>query len=165
MGVGKTSVGQVLARRCDMDFVDADTDIEKNAKMPISRIFHLHGEGHFRCLEYDFYLKLSYVQNTVIATGGGAILDERIRTILRKNTFVVYLMASPEVVYFRIAADESRPLLSGGDKKTIIADMLSEREALYRQTCHVVINTNNMDINECAEKVSQMFFDLTKRLR
>lgn len=159
MGAGKTSVGRVLAHLADMDFVDADNEIEKNVEMPVSRIFELHGEGHFRCLEYGFYRKISSLYNTVIATGGGAVLDERTRAILRENALVAYLATSPETIFTRID-DDSRPLLSGNSKMGEIAALMSKRDMLYRQTCHVAVNTDNLTIAACAQKV----LSLTKKL-
>ena len=159
MGVGKTSVGRVFAHLADMYFVDADAEIEKIAEMPISRIFDLHGEGHFRCLEYEFYHGMSFARDVVIATGGGAVLDTGIRTILRENALVVYLAASPKAIAARIGNDNSRPLLSGGNRLVKIAKMLDERDMLYRQTCHAVIDTEDISVEACAKNI----WDLTKK--
>ena len=160
MGAGKTSVGRALARFAEMDFIDADIEIEKNAEMPIPRIFKLHGEGHFRCLEYEFYRGISSLRNTVIATGGGAVLHKDTRAILRENALVVYLAASPETIFARIGDDEGRPLLSNSDKMPKIAALLAERDVLYRQTCHVTVDTDDLTIAACARNI----FGLTKKL-
>ena len=160
MGAGKTSVGRALARLAGMNFIDADIEIEKNAKMPVPRIFKLHGEGHFRCLEYDFYCKISSLRNTVIATGGGAVLRGDTRAVLRENALVVYLAASPETIFARIGDDNGRPLLNGNDKMAKISALLAERDALYRQTCHVTIDTEGLTIEACAQKI----LSLTKKL-
>ncbi|MDR2183469.1 MAG: shikimate kinase [Clostridiales bacterium] len=145
MGVGKTTIGRLLAPLVAMDFVDADTEIEKKAQMPIPHIFEQYGEGRFRCLEYEFYREvMPSIQNTVIATGGGAVLDARIRAILRENALVVYLVALPETIFARIGGDGNRPVLSGDDKLAQITALLAERDALYRQTCHVVVDSNNL---------------------
>jgi len=163
MGVGKTSIGRVLARLLNMDFVDADAEIEKISKMPIPRIFEIHGEGHFRCLEYEYYREIQPLRNTVIATGGGAILDERTRAGLRENALVVYLAASSKTVLTRIGDDNSRPLLSDGDKSKKISALMAERDSLYRQACHVAIDTDSLDIDVCAKKITQLYLGLTKR--
>jgi len=163
MGVGKTSVGQVLARLIGMDFIDADAKIEQKAQMPISRIFELYGEGHFRNLEHEFYSKISSMQNTVLATGGGAVLDSRTRDILRKNAMVVHLTASPEIIFMRLDGDNNRPLLLENNKLEKITKLLSERDDFYRRTCHITINTDVIDIIECAKIISQLVFGLTKK--
>jgi len=163
MGVGKTSIGRALARLLNMDFVDADAEIEKISKMPIPRIFEIHGEGHFRCLEYEYYREIQSLRNTVIATGGGAILDERTRAGLRENALIVYLVASPKAALARIGNDNSRPLLQTGNKSKKISALMAERDPLYRQTCHVAIDTDSLDIDTCAKKISQLHFELTKR--
>jgi len=164
MGAGKTSVGRVLAHLTKMSFVDADTQIEEIVKMPISHIFELCGEGHFRCLEYEFYRdNMPTMKNTVIATGGGAILDKRIRTILRENALTIYLEASPQAIISRIENDSSRPLLANCNKIAKIDALLTERDMLYRRTCHAIIDTSGANINVCAEKILSIVLSLTKK--
>lgn len=163
MGAGKTSVGQSLAHFANMDFIDIDAQIEKIAKMPIPHIFEMHGEGHFRYLEHEVYREMiPSLQNTVISTGGGAVLDERTRTILRENALIVYLTASPATILARIGGSDDRPLLRGSAKIAKIAKisaLMLEREDVYRSTCHFAVDTDTLSIDACAGKV----LGLTKR--
>ena len=170
MGVGKTSVGPIFANLVNKIFIDADTEIEKIAKMPVPRIFEKYGEGHFRRLEHEFYRKIllnGQSASAIIATGGGAVLDGRTGAILREETLVIYLAASSQTIFARIGNDinSSRPLLTGSDKMAEITALMAEREELYRQTCHFVIETDGLDIVACAEKCRQIVFDndLTSR--
>ena len=149
MGAGKTTVGRALAAAMGIDFVDMDAEVEKAAQMPISQIFAQHGEQYFRQLEFIHYQKIPLMGKSVIATGGGCVIDERNRAALKKHTVAVYLQASPGVLFRRIGADTSRPLLFGGDRFAKIHALLAEREILYRQTADFTVQTDSLDISDC----------------
>ncbi|MCL2376314.1 MAG: shikimate kinase [Defluviitaleaceae bacterium] len=153
MGAGKTSVSQALSQLNGIKFIDMDAEIEKTTQMPIPHIFDKYGEGHFRCLEHEFCQQIPFMDDVIIATGGGCILDSKNRDILRDNAWVVYLKASPATILARIGDDTSRPLLFGGDKLSKITALLAEREPLYLQTAHFTIETDGMDIITCAEQI------------
>ena len=159
MGAGKTSVGQALSHLIGTKFVDMDAEIEKAAQMPIPHIFDKYGEGHFRCLEYEFCKQIPSMDDVIIATGGGCILDERNRTVLRESAVVAYLKASPETIFERIGGDALRPLLMGGNKLDKITSLLAQRELLYAQTAHIIIKTDGRDIMACAEELSAQYVE------
>jgi len=159
MGAGKTSVGLALSRLTSMSFVDADIKIENSLQMPISRIFEKYGEGHFRSLEREFYSKLDFANGGIImATGGGAILDARTGATLRKHTTVVYLAARPQTILARIGQNDStRPLLQGDNVIDKIAALIAERDTLYREASHFIVDTNDLDVETCAKSILRFF--------
>ena len=161
MGVGKTSVAQILARTMGLQYVDMDAEIVKITQMPIPCIFAKYGEGHFRQLEHDFCRQIPYMGDAVISTGGGCIIDGRNRAILNQNTMVIHLKASPDTILRRVESDAARPLLSGGDKLTKIRTLMTERGPLYTQIMDFAIDTDDMDIASCAN----LILNLVQKLR
>jgi len=149
MGAGKTSVARALTQLSGMKFIDMDTEIEKMAQMTISEIFAKYGEAHFRQLEHQFCRQIPHMGNVIIATGGGCVVDDRNRAIIKENALVVYLKALPEIIYGRIKDDASRPLLFGEDKLVTIRAMIAEREPLYVQAMDFVVDTDGIDVAEC----------------
>ena len=130
MGAGKTSVGKILARRLDYNFYDTDIIIEEKTGLSIRKIFSLHGEEYFRCLEAEV-LKQIIEQNDdiVIATGGGIVLSDQNRYYLKKYTYPILLSVSPLAVHQRLKG-ENRPLL-GENTLEEIKKLMEEREEVY----------------------------------
>lgn len=131
MGSGKSAVGRELSCHLGRPLVDTDTEIEKIAGMTIADIFRTSGEREFRRLESLIVRKVASGCRQVISTGGGAILDPDNRQALGEKGILVWLKASPEEICRRLAATTDRPLLSGEDRLTRVARLLSERQALY----------------------------------
>ncbi|MFH1726973.1 MAG: shikimate kinase [Pseudomonadota bacterium] len=149
MGCGKTIVGQRLASHLKRDFYDIDGEIENNAGMTISQIFEKHSEGHFRQLEKTTILRVSKLDNVVIATGGGAILDEENKMALKENGKVVYLTWAFNDLWQYIENCSKRPLLKNKSKDEIEA-LFNERKKHYSKAADFSINCtpetyNNLD--------------------
>jgi shikimate kinase len=147
MGAGKTTIAHELARLMDMACFDMDGEIEKMAGMAISEIFARHGEAHFRRSEHEICQKISDLKNTVIATGGGAVLDGRNVDILHRTAVVFYLQASADKIFNNIGGDVGRPLLDKGDKMAIIEDLLARRHLLYEQAADYVVCTDFLTVD------------------
>lgn len=143
MGVGKTTIGRHLASTFKKDFLDTDQELEKRTGADISLIFEIEGESGFRKRESAILAELTKNKNLVLATGGGAILDEENRRLLRKNGFVLYLAADIETLVGRTKKDKSRPLLQTEDKRKTLTEMMSIRDPLYRQEADLIIKTDN----------------------
>ena len=111
MGTGKTSTGKLLSGRLAMPLVDVDEEIEAGTGISISRIFQQYGETYFRNLERETIAKLVQGENTIIATGGGAVLDPLNLMRLKETGIVVSLTASIEVILERTGHRNNRPLL------------------------------------------------------
>jgi shikimate kinase len=113
MGTGKSTIGKHIARRLKWPFVDADEEIVRRAGMPIPQIFAQYGEPHFRQIEREVCRELAARQQTVIATGGGMLVDPVNRDVMQANGLVVCLTATMKTLARRLRNDGSRPLASG----------------------------------------------------
>lgn len=137
MGAGKTTVGRLLARAAGFEFIDCDRELEARSGAAIATMFELEGEAGFRRREAALLDELTQRAGVVLATGGGAVLREDNRERLRSRGLVIYLQASADEIARRTAGDRSRPLLQGEDPRARIAELLREREPLYRATAHL----------------------------
>lgn len=131
MGTGKTCVGRLLAYRLNRPFIDTDKKIEAECGMPISDIFTVFGEAYFRRQEKMVISKVSRYTNSVIATGGGAVLYPANIARLKQNGVVIALTASLDAILERTGRRNIRPLLNCENRKGKIAGLLQEREKLY----------------------------------
>ncbi len=142
MGSGKTSVGRRLACVLKRDFFDSDFEIVARTGVAIDHIFDVEGEEGFRKRETKMLAELCEIQNIVIATGGGIVIKQENRELLKKNSFVVYLSSSIEQLVMRTAKSKSRPLLErSNNRKKTIRDLVEKREPLYQEVADVVIDT------------------------
>jgi shikimate kinase len=128
MGAGKSSIGRRLAARLAIPFVDADTEIESAAGMTISEIFSKHGEGYFRSGEARVIARLLDNGPSVLATGGGSIMDQNTRDLIRIKGISVWLKADLDVLMKRTKRRNDRPLAEK------IKDLLPLREPVYAQS-------------------------------
>lgn len=141
MGAGKTSVGRLLAKRLDKAFYDSDHVIEERTGVRIPVIFEIEGEAGFRARESTVIDELTRLDNIVLATGGGAVLSEQNRAALRARGTVVYLRASVDELWHRTRQDRNRPLLQTADPRARLAELLAQRDPLYREVAHIVMDT------------------------
>lgn len=140
MGSGKTTVGRALAHRLGLAFADADEEIISRSGVPISTIFEVEGESGFRHRERRVLVDLAKRRETVVATGGGAILDPENRQLMRQSGTVVYLHVGLEHLCRRTARDTSRPLLANAsDRRATLQALLTARDPLYREAAHLVV--------------------------
>ena len=160
VGAGKSTIGKQLAKELKLEFIDSDTVIEEKCGVDISWIFDLEGEEGFRRRESDVIADiLSEKQNIVLATGGGAILNAETRTLLSSRGKVVYLQATIEQQLERTSKDRKRPLLQVDDKKTVLKELMDDREPLYRSIADVVVKTNNATVKNIVNKISKFLVD------
>lgn len=131
MGVGKTSVGKRLAQRLHLPFVDADHEIEVAAGMPIPEIFARFGEPHFRDGERRVIARLVEGAPKVIATGGGAFMNEATRALLLSKADTVWINADIDTLAERVGRRDNRPLLAGKDAAATLRDLALVRNPVY----------------------------------
>jgi len=132
MGVGKTSIGRRLASRLGIAFVDADSEIEKAAGMSISDIFARHGEADFRSGEARVIARLLQSGPQVLATGGGAFMNEGTRAAIKARGVSVFLAAEFEVLMRRLAKRRSeRPMLQTDNPAQTLRQLLAQRDPVY----------------------------------
>jgi shikimate kinase len=146
-GGGKSTVGRHLARQLDRRFVDVDAEIEKRLGEPIRVFFEAHGELRFRELEQQVLAELMGAPDAVVATGGGAVLREANRAVLRNASTVIYLRSTPEELFRRLRHDTHRPLLQVRDPLRKLRELYRERDPLYRETAHFVIETGRPSVS------------------
>lgn len=141
MGAGKTTIGRTLARKLGVPFADSDQEIEKRCGISIPLIFELEGEAAFRQREVETVAALLTEPDLVLSTGGGAVGREETRERLKAEACVVYLHATPDVLYHRTRTDRNRPLLATGDRRATIERLYRERDPLYRDVATMIIET------------------------
>lgn len=134
MGVGKSTIGRLLARALDLQFLDCDRELEARNGVPVATIFELEGEAGFRRRESALLDELTQCPGIVLATGGGAVLLAENRQWLRQRGLVIYLQASVDEICRRTSRDRARPLLQAADPRARIEQLLAQREPLYAAT-------------------------------
>ncbi len=154
MGTGKTEAARALASKLGRKFVDLDEMIEEKEGKKIPEIFREQGENAFRELEKRALEKACREGNQVISCGGGVVIDEGNRKLLQEKTTLVCLTASEKTIFERVKNDLNRPLLSFGDARRKIREMLSERKPFYEIT-KIKIATDGFSAEETAGKIIQ----------
>jgi len=153
MGAGKTTIGRHLATLLHKQFVDVDHEIEKRTGVTIPVIFEIEGEVGFRRRESSAIEELTQGQNIVLATGGGAVLLEENRKLLKERGTVVYLQADIETLVERTRRDRNRPLLQTEDPRGRIEELLRQREPIYREAADIIIDTGQRAPSSVARDV------------
>lgn len=156
MGTGKSSVGRLVAETLHFAFLDTDTVIEARAGKTISQIFEEQGEAAFRELEKRIVKELALRDRTVIATGGGLVVNPENLASLKQHAYVVCLWASPETIWSRVKNQSNRPLLNEPDALEKIRTLLSERAPFYKQA-NVLLSTELRSPREVAQQVLHQF--------
>lgn len=154
MGVGKSTIGRRLAKQIGWGFVDSDEEIEAAAGCSVSDIFSMHGEPIFRDLEKRVITRLVAGEPIVIATGGGAWMQEPVREAIRAHATSVWLRADLDVLLERVSKRHHRPLLEKGDKRAIMAKLMDERYPVYA-TADLVVDSNKGPHERVVEMVIQ----------
>lgn len=153
MGAGKTTIGKQLAKQLNMEFIDSDREIEKHTGASINLIFEIEGEAGFRERETRMLKQLSERDNVVLATGGGAILAEENRKLLRRNGTVVYLHTSVDTQLQRTRNNRNRPLLNTDDRRGRLEELMKVREPIYRREADLIINADRRSAVRVAKEI------------
>jgi shikimate kinase len=160
MGAGKSTIGRCLAELLHREFLDADHEIEARTGVAIPLIFEIEGEAGFRRREAAMIDELSRRDSIVLATGGGAVLLEQNRRILKERGRSVYLHAPLDTLVERTARDRNRPLLQQGDRRQTLENLMKIREPLYREVADLVIETSQRPPMTVAREIVKKLAEL-----
>jgi shikimate kinase len=169
MGAGKSTVGSRCAKRLGRPFVDTDELIASGAGVSVAELFERDGEPAFRDLERVAVAEAcARPTPSVIAVGGGAVLDAGNRKHLRDNGFVVWLHAAPAQLAARVGDGRGRPLLNQqslhGDATSTLQRLAEERSAAYEAAAHVAVGTDGLDLAAVVDDVLAKFAATAERV-
>jgi len=156
MGAGKSTIGRLLAAELNLSFRDSDRVIEERTGADIPWIFDMEGEEGFRERETAVLQELAQERDVVIATGGGIVLREQNRELMKAVGSVFYLTASIEQLVERTARDKKRPLLQVENPRQKIIDLLALRDPLYRAAANFVVNTDRRSPKSVAQEIASL---------
>lgn len=146
-GAGKSAVGKQLARSLHLAFVDSDEEIESRTGVDIPFIFEKEGEAGFRVREAKVIDDLSNLDGVVLATGGGAIINDESRSSLGARGFVVYLKTGIEQQLARTRRGRERPLLANDDPRATLEALMAAREPLYLEIADLTVETDGRKVH------------------
>lgn len=152
MGVGKTTVGRRLAKKLNLPFVDADEEIEKAAGLSVSEIFDRFDEDYFRDGERRVIARLMDENVQVIATGGGAFMNEETRQLILSKATAIWLDADLETLVSRVSRRDTRPLLRNGDPEQILRELATKRNPVYAEA-HIHVRGNESPHEVTVERI------------
>ena len=156
MGVGKTTLGKIVAKKQGLQFIDTDLCVEKKWSMEISEIFKIRGEKFFREEEEKEVLKSLNKSNCVIALGGGAFINRVVRNSILKNSVSVWLSQNLGTLYKRAKWNKKRPLLKEVDIKKKIKEIYNKRKDIYKLADHK-INCDNLSKESIVKKIIDIY--------
>jgi shikimate kinase len=155
MGAGKTTVGRLLANFLEKKFYDSDREIQKRTGVSIPLIFEIEGEAGFRKRETEMLSELVKTGNIVLATGGGAVLGAENREMLKRSGTVIYLRATIDDLWRRTRHDKNRPLLQTQDPRAKLTELYAQRDPLYRETAHIIVESGKRSARHLAQLLAQ----------
>jgi shikimate kinase/shikimate kinase/3-dehydroquinate synthase len=152
MGVGKSTLGKIVAKKLNLEFIDTDAKIEEKCLMKISAIFKKKGEKFFRIEEEKEVLKSLKKNNCVIALGGGAFINKTVRNTILKNAVSIWLDVDLKTLNKRVKWNKKRPLLNKENNQEKINKLYSERINIYKLANHR-IDCDHLDKENIAKKI------------
>lgn len=152
MGSGKTTIGKLLGEKLTLRSIDIDVIIEQNEKRTVSEIFQNEGEKYFRNIERETIKKNFTNKDLIISLGGGAFEDQLTQELLLKNSTVIYLKTSPNVILERIKNNTNRPLLKNQMTIEKIQSIILQRQKNY-ELANITILTDNKNTDKIVEEI------------
>ncbi len=161
MGVGKSTMGRKLAHKMKLPYVDLDREIETRMGKSIGEVFAQGRENYFREMEHRVLRELLDGQKKIISTGGGTVLSERNRRLLKYNSYVIHLQASVKTIHQRTRHRTHRPLLNVPDPVSVIVKLLKERKNYY-DIAHLKIPTDRQKMQTNLQRMMEGYRRFTK---
>ena len=152
-GSGKSTIGRQLSRRLAFAFFDSDQVIEQRIGCSIREYFERNGEPAFRIVEQEVIEEITQRTDCVISTGGGAVLHQKNRDNLKTRCKTIYLHCAPEEIFRRLRHDRSRPLLQVENPLKKLQELYAERDPLYREAAHFVIQTGKPSVSSMVNMI------------
>ena len=159
MGSGKSAIGKVVSSILDVPFVDADVEIERAAKLSISEIFERHGEKFFRDKEDQVIKRLLKERPCILATGGGAFVNEKIRTSIKQHCVSVWLNTDVETLWKRVKHKKTRPLLRTDNPRETLVNIYSDRIKTYSLADVIIESRGTSSLDKMANLVINSLLD------
>ncbi len=144
MGSGKSTIGKILAKKLDYNFIDVDKMIEIESKKTIKKIFEENGEAYFRNLEEKITSNILEKGKTIVSLGGGAIINKNIRNSIKKNSYNIYLKVDVNILMKRLQNSKTRPLIYKKNLKQELIKLINEREKFYINADLIINNEKNI---------------------
>jgi shikimate kinase len=157
MGTGKTCVGKELQKLSGYNFIDTDALIEELEETTISELFSNKGEKYFRDAETHICEKLIDYNKMIISTGGGIIISEQNKMLLKNTGNIFLLTASPQEILKRLGTNRSRPILNVDNPREKIEELLEARQKHYEISADFSIDTNENSCRDVAEKIWYLY--------
>jgi shikimate kinase len=148
MGVGKSTIGKILANKMQGKLIEMDEAIETEQGKSINEIFATYGEEYFRDLESKLVERIATGEGNIVSCGGGAVLRPENVECMKKSGTIVFLSATPETIYKRVRYSTNRPLLNGNMNVAYIAGLMEKRRALYESAADITIDTDGKSKGE-----------------
>ena len=155
MGSGKSSIGALVAKKLNLDFIDIDKEIEKKLGSSIKKIFETRGEDYFRKLEEKTSLKKLKLNSVVISLGGGGFVNKNIRKKILKDHLSIWLSWNHEILLNRIKNSKKRPLAFNSSENEII-DLIKKRSNIYSKALYK-IECDNLTKNEIVKEILKIY--------
>ena len=155
MGSGKTTIGKIVSKKLNLDFFDTDDEIEKKLEMKISKIFTEKGENYFRKFEEELTLELLKKKSVIIALGGGAFLNNKIRKEILDNHLSIWLKWDDRVLLNRIKNSHKRPIAFNSTNHDLLK-LIKKRSNIYSKALYYV-NCNKLGKNQIVNRVSKIY--------
>ena len=156
MGVGKTTLGRLVAKEQNLEFIDIDSNIEKENEMSVSEIFNTKGESLFRKLEEKEVLKSLEKEKCVISLGGGAFINKKVRDKILQNAISIWLDTDINTLDQRVKRNKKRPLLSEQNSLTKLKALYLDRKNFYKLADHK-ISCDKYSKDEIVKKIIQIY--------
>lgn len=153
MGSGKSTISKMLSEKLNVKQAEMDEIIVQEQGMPITEIFEKFGEAHFRDIETDLVKRLQEENGIVVSCGGGAILREENRNIMKEAGVIVLLTAKPETILERVKDSTNRPILNGNMNVEYIAELMEKRRTCYEEAADFIVATDGKTCEEICEEI------------
>ena len=152
MGAGKSAIGRMIAQELHLDFMDADHEIEKAAALTIPEIFEKYGEDHFRYGERKVIARLLRSKIHILATGGGAFMNEETRHTIANNAISIWFKADFDILWERVSRKSHRPLLHTPDPQGTLKKLIEDRYPVYEEA-DIIVECDDVSKEDMRDRV------------